>query len=496
MIHFVRFLISALFCLGASAWAQDSLSLNFKDALEIVIRNNADVQDAKFEWVVRAEDAKGAYGEYEPHLIGKAFRESADRPGALFTETKEEYRLGIQGKLPSGTEYNVGFNQATYTHSTNTSELYFGGELRQHLLKDGLLYFSPTNNLRSTEQARELAYQKYRQSLSEILEKFCDTYWNYFYAQQTLQFAERSVGIAKEIVVDAGKRLQLGMLSSLDFQKAEAEYSDRESARLDALDKLRSARLELLLMLSTQDLVRDTRPLAINPDTQLDSTAALDSLAFLDSISVMHPTFLAQNAELDIRNTELDLRKNKMLPTVDLIGNYGIRSHNSDARVAVADFKRPARRQTVLAGGIEIDIPLFANLTERHQIAADKANVRAARNRLTYIQGQLYEEYRILQKRAVELRNQWKLSEIAVNYHEKELQEEFKKMELGKSNYHQIFDMEDDLRQAQQRHLECMRLLRVIDIRLSRSTGKLLLQNGLETWKEGKLILREDLLHD
>ncbi len=88
------------------------------------------------------------------------------------------------------------------------------------------------------------------------------------------------------------------------------------------------------------------------------------------------------------------------------------------------------------------------------------------------------------------------LSKTAVAYHENELQEEFKKMELGKSNYHLIFDMEDDLRQAQQRHLECMKQLRIIDIRLVRATGKLLLQNGLESWEDGKIILRKDLLCD
>ena len=69
-------------------------------------------------------------------------------------------------------------------------------------------------------------------------------------------------------------------------------------------------------------------------------------------------------------------------------------------------------------------------------------------------------------------------------------------MELGKSNYHLIFDMEDDLREAQQRHLECMRQLRIIDVRLIRATGKLLSQNGLESWKDGKIILRKDLLSD
>jgi outer membrane protein TolC len=487
--------ITSLF-FAVVSYAQDSLFIDFDTALNTVIKNNIDIQEAKSNWMVQSEAANGAYGEFEPHLTARAFKERGNSPSALFTETKEEYKIGIQGRAPTGTEYNVGFNQAGYTHSDYTSELYVGGELRQHLLKDGPLFNTTFINQRLANFQKEQAFQKYRETLSEILENFCDTYWNYYFAQQTLRFAEKSSSVASEIVEDARKRLKLGMLSMLDYQKAVAEYSDREGARLDALDKLRSARLSLLLILSSQELIRDLRPISIAPNTTLDSIAILDSLTYIDSISVLHPAYLMQNIEVEIRNTNLDKSKNKFLPTIDIIGNYGIRGRDKDAETALRKFRSSSKRQSVFAYGVEIDIPLFANLEERHQIAADKASVRSARSRLTLLQGKLYEEYRILQQRAWELRNQWKLSESAVAYHESELKEEFKKMELGKSNYHIIFEMEDDLRQAQQRHLECMKQLRIIDVRLIRATGKLLLQNGLESWKDGKITLRKDLLSD
>ncbi|MCQ2055747.1 MAG: TolC family protein [Fibrobacter sp.] len=474
----------------------DSLYLDFDKALKVVISNNSDVQEAKYNWIAQAEIARGAFGEFEPHIVGRAYKEKGESPSALFTETKDEYKIGIKGKLPTGTEYDVGFNQATYTHSNYTSELYFGGELRQHLLKNGLPYFSPTSDIKIAKLEQELAYQKYRDALSEIIERFCNTYWDYYYAQQTLRFSTESARVANEIVTDAKKRLEQGLLSFLDYQKTIAEYSDREAARLDALDKMRNARLTLLLALSSKEFMQDSRPIAIHPNTQLDTSLMQDSIMLLDSISLMHPSFLAQSAEVEIQETELNQHKTDFLPTVDLVGNYGIRSRDNDARAAVSDFKRKKRRQTVLAGGVEIDIPLFANVNERHQMAAKKATIRSARVKLSLIQNKLYEEYRMFQHRAIELRNQWMLSETAVQYHEKELQEEFKKLELGKSNYHQIFDMEEDLREAQQRHLECMRSLRVIDVRLSRATGKLLQQNNLEQWKGQKLTLHEDLLKD
>lgn len=481
---------------GTGATAEDSLVLDFDTALRTVIENNIDVQEAKYNWIAQAEMAKGTYGEFEPHLVGRANRERGDRPSALFTETRDEYRIGIQGKLPSATEYNVGFNQATYTHSDYTSELYFGAELRQHILKGGLLYFSPTGRLREAHLQQEIAYQKYRYALNDALDRFYEAYWNYYYAEQTLLFATKSAQVARQIAEDAGKRLQLGILSPLDNQKAVAEYSDRESARLAALDQLRSARLALLLTLSSGKFVNDPRPIAIRPTGDIDSAFAADSLDIRDSACNMHPAYLQQLAELELREEEVKQHRTNFLPTLDLVGSYGIRSRDSDARRAVRDFKRPEDRQTVLSGGIEIDIPLFANVNERHQIAAEKVNVRAARTRLSLIHNKLQEEYRNLQKRAIEIREQCKYSKVAVEYHETELQEEFKKMELGKSNYHQIFDMEEDLRQAEQRHLENIRDLRLVDVKLLIAKGELLRINGLEAWENGKPVLSKELLYE
>jgi len=494
--HLTLFAFILIFSVARSFATEDSLRLNLETALKILIENNTDVQEAKYNWIAQAEMTKGAYGDFEPHLNGRASKERGDRPSALFTETKDEYKIGIQGKLPSATEYSVGFNQATYTHSEYTSELYFGGELRQHVLKDGLLYFSPTAQLREAYLQQEIAYQKYRNTLSDVLDKFYDAYWNYFYAEQTLQFATKSSQVAKQIADDAEKRQQLGILSVLDKQKAVAEYSDRESGRLTAMNQLRSARLNLLLAISASEIIQDPRPIAISLPSDIDTSIQVKPVDAEDSIYRLHPAYMQQQAELDLREEELKLHRTKSLPTLDIIGNYGIRSRDKEARTAIRNFKHPEDRQTVLAGGIEIDIPLFANINERHQIAAQKVNVRAARTRLALIQNKLLEEFSILQKRSIEIREQWKFSEIAVNYHEMELQEEFKKMELGKSNYHIIFDMEEDLRKAEQRHLENTRDLHLIDVKLLIAKGELLRENGLETWDQGKPALRKELLHE
>ena len=145
---------------NAAIISNDSLFIDFSDAIDIIIANNIDIQEAKYNWIAQSEAATGSYGEFEPHLTARAFSEKGDAPNTLFTETRNEYKIGVQGKIPTGTEYNIGFNQTSYTHSEYTSELYFGGELRQHVLKGGPLFYASFNNQLAAKYQKELALQK------------------------------------------------------------------------------------------------------------------------------------------------------------------------------------------------------------------------------------------------------------------------------------------------------------------------------------------------
>ena len=53
----------------------DSLFIDFNKAIDIIIANNIDIQEAKYNWMVQSEASTGAYGEFEPHLTARAFKE-------------------------------------------------------------------------------------------------------------------------------------------------------------------------------------------------------------------------------------------------------------------------------------------------------------------------------------------------------------------------------------------------------------------------------------
>lgn len=300
------------------------------------------------------------------------------------------------------------------------------------------------------------------------------------------------MAVAESISVDAEKQFKLGLLSAIDDEKAIAELSIRKSKQLDAKSNLRDEQSNFLL-LNDAGLLRSTRPLTIRPETKIDSVWAPDSLALLDSLKKIHPEILMQQAEVERRKLVKDTHKSEMLPELNLTGSYGIRSRDDNANEAVAKFRSESRRDHVLSGGFEIEVPLFANHKERHLAAAENANVRGAEIRMQLLCNKIVEDNLVLEKRASEIMSQLIYEQTSVKYRKEELAEEFKKMRAGKSNYHEIFDIEEDLREAEKKEIEVIRMAHLLQIKLDKSLGALLSRNRLEYRKEGEIYLREDL---
>lgn len=493
--HFKLILLFAVVPLYAAAQVAppgDSLVLSLDSALSLLIANNPDIQQAKYEWLSKSEAATAAYGDFEPRLVGRLNKEKGEHSDALYAETKDEYKLGVEGKLPTGTSYNIGFDQVTYKHSDYTSEIYFGATLKQPVLRN-FLYWAPMNGVFQARQEEEVAFQAYRKSIAEIIEKFCTSYWDYYYALKVLEFETESVAVAESISVDAEKQFKLGLLSAIDDEKTIAELSIRKSKQLDAKSNLRDEQSNFLLLLNDAGLLRNKRPLTIHPETKIDSVWAPDSLALLDSLKKIHPEILMQQAEVVRRKLVKDTHKSEMLPELNLTGSYGIRSRDDNANEAVAKFRSESRRDHVLSGGFEIEVPLFANHKERHLAAAENANVRGAEIRMQLLCNKIMEDNLVLEKRASEIMSQLIYEQTSVKYRKEELAEEFKKMRAGKSNYHEIFDIEEDLREAEKKEIEVIRMAHLLQIKLDKSLGALLSRNRLEYRKEGEIYLREDL---
>lgn len=473
--------------------SNDSIVIDLNKALLLMFKNNPDIQEAKYSWLSKSKLKSATYGAYEPKLNGKMISERAERPGALFTETKDEYRLGVRGLLPTGTEYDIGFNQTTYQHSDYTSELYFGGELKQPLLK-GLFYSSPLNASKQAATEEYVYFHQYRETLINIIEKLESAYWNFYYAQQNYNFEKESLNITKQILDDAHKRLEYGKISVLEQQKATAELSKRESRVLDALGELRQREVDLLILIASPSLFKENISLKIRTSMDIEDFFPSDSNSLYDSLIKINPSYLKQIYELKKRNLVRDSHIGNRLASVNLIGSYGIRSRDKNAKKAINEFKSNRERQTVVSGGIEIEIPLFTGYQEKYLIESENQLIRATELRLKLLSHYLIENTLILQRRIVDLAKQVSYENAAVNYHKQELNEEFFRLNAGKSNLNIIFEKEEDLRTAQKKEIEVFCQFHLHLIQLQKTKGTLLLYHQLETHQKDVFLLRSDLL--
>jgi outer membrane protein TolC len=470
----------------------DSLLLSLEQCMDLLIRYSNEIHDSKYQWLSRKENAMSNWGEFEPRLVGKYNKEQSARPGALVNELKEEYKLGIEGSLPTGAQYNVGFTQTSYQHSAYNSEIYFGGTIKQPVMR-GIFFGSPIANLRMSKLESKRLFHEYRSTLTDVIEKLCTTYWDYYYALQVLGFESQSVDVAKSILEDAGKRLTQGKISALDLNKAKSELAIRISRRLDALSNARDARSQLVLLLSDPGLTRNQK-ITVRPSLSIDSMPILDSIILLDSIRRVHPEYLAQQNEIERRKISRDYHKDQLLPSVNLMGSFGIKAVDRSADAARIQFKDDNLRKRVGSAGVEMEFPIFLNYKERHLVQAEEHSVRAAQMRLALIENKLSEDNQGLALHVRELMEQTGYEHTAVEYQREELSEEFKKLQAGKSNYHTIYDMEEKMREAQKKEIEVIRMVHIIEIKRNRAMGSLLLKYGLESVGKDGIVLRWDLV--
>lgn len=474
-----------------NAIIMDSIMLSVTEALDRLFKHNPDLAEARAIWISKRYSYSAAWGDFEPKLVGRYNKQSKGPPDTEAPELKEEYKLGVQGSLITGTQYDVGFNQTNYEHSLEKSNLYFGASVKQPIAR-GVWFGSLWANQVIAKLDEKKAYQEYRAQLATIIEKLLTAYWDYFYAQRVLEFERQSVDVAQSIFDDGLKRLQQGKLSKLELSKAFAELSIRLSRKMEAMSMERDSKHELALLLADPELLSTSR-LVVNPDLEhLNDTLA--HFAKDDSLFILNPEYLGQQHEIERLQVIKKAHIDQALPSVNLIGSYGIAATNRSTDMAIQTFKDPDQRDRVISGGIEIEIPLVGSHKERKTVQATEHNIRAARIRLGLMAQQITQLHQSFSKRTFELQKQTRYERTAVQYHHDELSAEMQKLDAGKSNYRLVFEIEEKLREAQRKELEVIRAFELNLVKQQANRGRLLLQYKVESFANGRTVFRNDLL--
>lgn len=466
--------------------------LTFEEALAQLLRENPEIRKARQVWLAARARYRGSFGIFEPALVGSWEYQETDRPHLIYGQTQVQYSGGIEGSLPTATKYNLGFSftdlSNKFIDNVNRPTAFSGITLTQPLLQ-GLWFGKPTAEIRAARAEQSAALNRFRSALCAAIGELQGSYWKLRYAQDKLRFARQSVAMAEEIVADSRVEYRVGKISQVETVEAAAGLANRQAAVSTAQIELNTAVSELqILITGNRDLIR--APIEAASEMRAPSRPILDSLsARLDSGKTLdlQPDFLEKKFQTEKQQVAYDAQIDQCLPELTVKGMWGYQVSGTNSAAVWNNFTDGKYRSnaTTYSAGVEVRVPLGFNIKERNAKSAERHALRQAEIDQNAIRGQLENYVRISLKRLNELRSNIDNASIVVDYRRTLLQAEIGRQKAGKSDYHKIFEMEDELTKAKLSELE--NTVEILSTRgqLQRLTGTTLTDLGLETIEDG-----------
>jgi outer membrane protein len=249
---------------------------------------------------------------------------------SLLQGTGEE-NFGYQQGFSTGTLLNVTFNNSRVTSNSTRTFLVpqlnsnFLIQARQHLL-EGMSLASNRRFITIAKNNREIADEAFRQQVIFTVTQIETLYWNLVTAYEDEKAKERALTSAQQLESNNRKQVQAGTIAQIEIVNAQAQEAATQQALITSQTNLQ---LQQLLMKNAitrneNDPVLANAGLIPTDRIQLPASEPVVPTQDLVNEALQHRPELAQ-ARIDLSNRTISKRaaRNALLPSVDLVANYG-----------------------------------------------------------------------------------------------------------------------------------------------------------------------------
>ena len=321
-----------------NSWVPKKMSL--EDCVETALQHNLDVRIQRYNPELKLYTLQGDYGAYDPNLsltIEHSYKESAagvDERGPFPPSSTEfnSFTLGLSGKLPWGTIYNLGpslvntFGTRATSSSTNAFEQFSGqlglAQLRQPLLKNFWIDDTRLGILvdRSNLRISELDLRNQIITTVTTVEK---AYYDLIYNQENIKVQRKAVELAERQLMENKKRVEVGTMAPLDEKQAESLAAQSRADLIAAMGTEETQQRTLKGLLS--DNYSDWENISIQPDQTL--AASPQTFILRESWSVglkQRPDIQKEKQLLEQAGYQIRYSRNQLFPELDLFGTAGL----------------------------------------------------------------------------------------------------------------------------------------------------------------------------
>jgi len=249
-----------------------ALDLNALVQLSLVY--NATVRASRQQSDATAQLLEGERALYEPSMVVRLRRESAERPRTFEERTEgltnigkesavENYAtglVGLRGKVPSGASYELSNevrrrqSNLLQTLATRENRGTLSLVIKQPLLR-GAGRAMTEADLRIAELERQIEQQRTTKQLLDTAAEAAGTYWQLYRAGQLQALRELSLGSSRDLLADTQRRVGGGMAPRVDVIDAGLAVRARQTelTRADLQSREMTTRVRSLLSLSVEE---------------------------------------------------------------------------------------------------------------------------------------------------------------------------------------------------------------------------------------------------
>ncbi|MBI3490937.1 MAG: TolC family protein, partial [Acidobacteria bacterium] len=315
--------------------------LTLDDAVKFALDRNLDIAVQRLNPQINDIAIASIRSVYHPSLTSTVFSQSNTTPstttlagsntvGAPVVATNDAYNGGIAQSIPwGGGALSVALNNNRQT-TTNATALYnptyntfWSSTYTQPLLR-GFKTDSTRRQLQVTKVTRDISDVQLRATITNTLSNVRNAYWDYVFAVQAVEVAQKSLDLATKLVQDNQTRVEVGTMAPIDVVQAQSEQATRRQALVTAQSSRRTTELALkrLIVSGTQDS---------NWNAQLDPVDRPDFRAEPVDIEAAVRRALSERTDLDIakkniqsNDVTLKFLQEQLKPQADLVATYGL----------------------------------------------------------------------------------------------------------------------------------------------------------------------------
>ena len=366
--------------------------ITLPEAIGMALKNNYDVQIARYNPEISQYNLAGSYAVYEPNLGFRYQHSYSSPPGSInpvtrlqepSTETDTDSFVGgplISGYAPSGLTYDFDFSLvgSEFTNPTEddpalaTREQFqsaAGIGLRQPLLRNFWID-QPRATIQINKKRLQISEWLLRSQLMTTVALVENAYYDLIRARENIKVQRAALEYNNQLLRENKKRVEVGALAPLDEKQAEAEVA-RGVAGLLQTEQVYAVALNNLKNLIVQDFSNWVN-IVIDPMETLVAVPASPELAESWRRGLtMRPEI--QQLKLDLESQDINLKylRNQIWPVLDLFGSYGRRGRNTSYGSAAEDLTRELNPEHTY--GVILSVPL-GNRGPRNSLKAARAS--------------------------------------------------------------------------------------------------------------------------